>query len=115
MPVGLIVRALNLISYKFYFITMQRPCLITDDEEILETRKIDLGYRQWKPDVLENKKPFDTFYVNTHHSKETKFQFRTRDSSKVKESLSSMVRGILDKPIISKEVILPQTDGLVHR
>ena len=92
---------------------MQRPCLITDDEEILETRKIDLGYRQWKPDVLENKKPFDTFYVNTHHSKETKFEFRTRVLPKPKaESLSATVRGILDKPSAVKEVIPPQTDGV---
>lgn len=97
---------------------MQRPCLITDDEEILETRKIDVGiqsYRQWKPDVLENKRPFESFYVNTHHTKEAKFEFRTRALPKPKaESLSATVRGILDKPSAVKEVIPPQTDGVVR-
>lgn len=100
---------------------MQQPCLIVDDEEIVETRKIDAAlqsYRQWKPSVLENKKPFDSFYVNTHHNKETKIEFRSRivdvPSSKPKESLSAMVRGILDKPSAVKEVIPPQTDGVVQ-
>ena len=105
----------------FLFLNMQRPCLITDDDEILETRKIDAAlqsYRQWTPSVLENKKPFDTFYVNTHHNKETKIEFRSRaviiPPPKAKESLSATIRGILDKPSAVKEVIPPQTDGVVQ-
>jgi len=59
--------------------------------------------------------------VNTHHNKETKLEFRSRVVSipplKTKSdlSLSEIVRGILDtKPSVSKEVVPPQTDGVVQ-
>ena len=102
---------------------MQRPCLIVDDEEILETRNIDRvkqANRKWNPTVLENKKPFDSFYVNTHHKKDQKTEFPSRAinvaiRSKSDLSLSEIVRGILDnKSSVSKEVIPPQTDGVVQ-